>query len=73
VGQQFESGIICQLFDVAARTGKEIIDTKHLMALVQQLFAEMGAYEAGPARDQHALSRQPALCTLFHATVLGVR
>ena len=57
------------MLDVAPRAGEEVVDAQHVVALLEQLFAEMRADEAGPAGDQHALSLQFILRSLFHRDV----
>src|SRR4051812_36843652 len=54
------------MLDIAPCAGEEIIDAQHVMAAGEQLLAEMRAYEAGPAGNQHALSLQFILRPLFH-------
>ena len=50
---QFEAGIFQQVVDVAFVPGVEVVHTQHLVARLQQPFAEMRAEETAAAGDQN--------------------
>jgi len=43
--------------DVAAMAGGEVVETNHFVVVLQQVFTEVGADEAGAAGDQNTFVR----------------
>ena len=54
-----------QFLDIAAAAGEEIIDTEHLMPLLEQATAQMRADEAGTAGNEDA----PGFRATWHRVV----
>src|SRR5947209_5069511 len=57
---EFKAGAVREMRDVAASTRGEVVHTDHLVTIVQQSFTEVGANEAGSARDEYSHLRSPA-------------
>ena len=53
---QFETGVIVEMLDIALGTGKEIVDTNDLMALPQQSVDEMGTNESSASGNENAFA-----------------
>jgi hypothetical protein len=51
---QLEFLAVQQVLEVAARSGKEVVDAHDVGAFRKQTFGKMGAEEAGSAGDQYA-------------------
>ena len=49
-------GVAMQMVDVAFGAGEIIVDTDHLVPLIQQTVGQMRADKAGPASDQNAFA-----------------
>ncbi len=56
MADDLEARVAVVVLDVALGAGEEIVDTDHLMALLQQPVGEMRAEEACPAGDEHTLT-----------------
>ena len=54
VAQLLEALMSKQMFDVASCAGKEVIDTQHLAARLEQPLAKMRTEKARPARNENA-------------------
>ena len=49
-----EGGVLEESGDVAAMAGGEVVETNHFVVVLQQVFTEVGADEAGTAGDKDA-------------------
>ncbi len=56
VDEVFEPGPPFQMGDVVDRSGGQVVQDLHLVALIEQRFGEMGPDESGPASDQRSHS-----------------
>ena len=52
VAHELEVAVVQQGCDVLTTSGKEVVEAEHLVSLVQESLAEMGANKAGAASDQ---------------------
>src|SRR6185503_2287379 len=55
-----------QMRDVVDRTGREVVEDAHLVAVVEEPFGEMRADEAGTAGDERLHAR---MCPLSNASI----
>jgi hypothetical protein len=55
VANDLEQRVIAQVQDIVHRAGVVIIDTEHMVAAIEQPFAEVGPQKPGPAGHQHTL------------------
>ena len=53
VPHQFEPRIVHKRLQIAPGTRKEVVQTQHLMAIVEETLAEMGTQKSGAAGDHH--------------------
>jgi hypothetical protein len=60
VAHEFEVLVIKKLGDVSPASRVEIVDTKDLMALAQQSFAQVRAKKSSPTSDQNVFGMIPA-------------
>src|SRR5206468_11658211 len=51
-----EPWVIEQVLDIALRSGEEVVNAEHFVAVLQQPLAQMRAEESGAAGDQDALA-----------------
>ena len=59
---EFKIGLVKQVNDILSCPGEEIIQAGYFKTILKEAFAEMGAYEAGPAGYQDSIhSRQISL------------
>ena len=56
VPDELEARVVVQVIDVALGAGEEVVDAEHLVALLEQAVAEVGAEEAGAAGHEDPLA-----------------
>jgi len=63
VDDEMEVAPVAQMRDVSLGPGGEIVEDEHLHAPVEEQLGEVGADEAGPARDESAAQGRPMVAT----------
>jgi hypothetical protein len=58
VADEFEAGVVGQVFDVGQTPCDEIVDTKYAVAFVQETITEVGSQESRTAGDHYGGSIQ---------------
>ena len=56
MAHQLETFVVLQVGDVFFRSGKEIINAQHIVAVIQKAFAQVRAKEPGTAGNQNGAS-----------------
>ena len=56
MAHEFKARVTVEMIDIMLVTGKEVIDTEHLIAFGQQSINQMGANEACTAGHEDALA-----------------
>ena len=60
-----EAGITHEVIQIRSAAGKEIVDTKHVVTVVQEALAQMRTDKSGAASDQYLFAQHahyPLLC-----------